>query len=424
MILNRRYRGKIEKIPLPVQNGTLTYNGNAQSPVWLNYDSTKVTMGGVTSSVNAGTFTATFTPKKSCCWEDGSRDAKNVTWSIGKAAGSLSLSVASLSLSDSNKTKTVTVTRSGDGAVTAISSDTNVAIISVSGTTLTITAKKSGSAVITVKVAASANYTAPADKTISISASITPPLIECTAAKVQEVARSGQAPNVWSVGDKIPIKLSGTVGALTLNDTYYAFIIGFNHNSGIEGNNTIHFQFGKTADGTDIAFCDAGYGNVYNDNTSARFVMNTFSTKTGGWKDSYMRNTICPAFLNAMPSVWQNVITSCVKYSDNVGSGSDTASYVTSTSDKIWLLAEFELCGTRTYANSAEKTYQRQYDYYKNGNSKIKHRHIDTSALCAWRLRSFDPSGVGFFCSVNAAGYIGSYNASLSYGFVPCFMVA
>lgn len=91
LILNRRYRGKIEKIPLPVQSGTLTYNGKAQSPAWSGYDATKMTMGGVVSSVNAGTFTATFTPKRGYCWEDGGRDAKNVSWRIGKATPRLSL---------------------------------------------------------------------------------------------------------------------------------------------------------------------------------------------------------------------------------------------------------------------------------------------------------------------------------------------
>jgi len=91
LILNRRYRGKIETIPLPAQTGTLTYNGRAQSPVWQNYDNTKMTMGGTTSSVNAGTFIATFIPKKGYCWRDGSKTAKNVTWRIGKATPTLSL---------------------------------------------------------------------------------------------------------------------------------------------------------------------------------------------------------------------------------------------------------------------------------------------------------------------------------------------
>ena len=95
-----------------------------------------------------------------------------------------------------------------------------------------------------------------------------------------------------------------------------------------------------------------------------------------------MRKTICPAFLAALPAAWQNVIVACTKYSDNRGGGSDNASYVTATQDKIWLLAEFEVFGTRYYANSAEKNYQKQYDYYKNGNSRVKYQHSNTGAAC------------------------------------------
>ena len=238
MIFNRRYQ-RILQIALPVQAGTLTYNGQAQSPVWQDFDRNKMTISGTTSSVNAGTFTATFTPKSGYCWEDGSREAKNVTWSIGKAAGSLNLSAASLSLNNITKTSAITVTRTGDGAITATSSNASVATVSISGTTVTVTGKDAGSVTITIKVAASTNYTTPADKTVSVSSSVIPPLSECAPARIQEVARSGQAPNVWSVGDKIGIKLSGTVGALKLNDTYYAFIIGFNHNASISSVDSI-----------------------------------------------------------------------------------------------------------------------------------------------------------------------------------------
>ena len=133
MIFNRRYQ-RILRIALPAQVGTLTYNGQAQSPVWQDFDRTKMTMGGTTSSTNAGTFTATFTPKSGYCWEDGSREAKNVIWSIGKAAGSLSFSATSVAINISALTKTITVTRAGDGAITATSSNTSVAAVSVSGT--------------------------------------------------------------------------------------------------------------------------------------------------------------------------------------------------------------------------------------------------------------------------------------------------
>ena len=170
MIFNRRYQ-RILRIALPAQVGALTYNGQAQSPVWQDFDRNKMTIGGTTSSVNAGTFTATFTPKSGYCWEDGSRDAKNVIWSIGKAAGSLNLSAASAAINISALTKTITVTRAGDGAITATSSNTSVAAVSVSGTTVTITGKNNGSATITVNVAASTNYTATS-KNVSVTADL------------------------------------------------------------------------------------------------------------------------------------------------------------------------------------------------------------------------------------------------------------
>lgn len=419
MILNRRYRGKIEKIPLPMQSGTLTYNGNAQSPVWLNYDSTKVTMGGVTSSVNAGTFTATFTPKKGCCWEDGSRDAKNAAWSIGKAAGSLTLSETSASLSISALTKTITVTRAGDGTITATSSNTSVATVSVSGTTVTITGKNSGNATITVSVAADANHTAPSSKTINVSASLpSRTLANNTPAQIQATAKAGQAPNWWSVGDKIGIYLSGTVGALTLNDTYYAFIIGFNHNSSIEGNNTIHFQFGKTADGTDIVFVDSKYNNG---GSSTGFRMNTSQSVSGGWKSSYMRNTICSAFLHALPVEWQNIIAFCTKYTDNVGDMTETVSNVSATLDKIWILSPDEM-GGRNFAHSAERNYQGYYNYYRiNGRKKKKHN--DTSAASMHWSRSI-VGGNSTFAMCSESGSFGSFIANWSLGFAPGFMVA
>jgi len=242
---------------------------------------------------------------------------------------------------------------------------------------------------------------------------------------IQAAARAGVAPNYWNVGDKIPIALNGTVGALTLNDTYYAVILGFNHNASIEGENSIHFQFGKNSAGADIAFCDAGYCDYYKRNDNSRFVMNTSETNSGGWESSYMRNTICPAFLAIMPTAWQNIIASCTKYSDNVGGGNDAASYVTDTSDKIWLLSEFEVFGSRTYANSAEQNYQQQYNYYKNGNSTVRYQHSSTGTPFIWWLRSPSISNYkSHFCTVHTGGVTNAYDPKYSLGFAPCFMVA
>ena len=42
-------------------------------------------MGGVTTGTNAGTYTATFTPKGKYKWADGTQTAKEVTWTISAA---------------------------------------------------------------------------------------------------------------------------------------------------------------------------------------------------------------------------------------------------------------------------------------------------------------------------------------------------
>ena len=152
--------------------------------------------------------------------------------------------------------------------------------------------------------------------------------------------------------------------------------------------------------------------------------MNTSNTNSGGWNNSYMRKTICPAFLAALPTAWRNIIAACTKYSDNTGGGSNTASYVTATSDKIWLLSEMEVQGTRSYANSAEANYQKQYDYYKNGNSKVKYQHTATTNACFWWLRSVRASSAGIFCSVAADGSAAGSGAYFSRGFAPGFKVA
>lgn len=406
-------------LSVPAQSGTLTYTGSAQSPQWSNYDSNKLTIGGTSTATNAGSYAATFTPKANYQWSDGSTSAKSVTWAIGKAAGSLTLAKSSVTLNISSLTESVAVTRAGDGVISATSSNTATARVEVSGTSVKITGLKAGTAKITVKVAAGTNHTAPSDKTINVTVSLPDTsLANNTPDIIAAAAKSGQAANYWSVGDKVGIAVNGSFGGLSYNNTVYAFILGFNHNSSVEGGNSIHFQFGKTAAGVDIAFVNS-YGS-----TGTGFCMNTSNTNSGGWNNSYMRKTICPAFLAALPKAWQNIIAACTKYSDNTGGGSNTASYVTATSDKIWLLSEMEVQGTRSYANSAEANYQKQYDYYRNGNSKVKYQHTATTSACSWWLRSVRASSANSFCLVGTGGSANSNYAYLSDGFAPGFKVA
>ncbi|WP_300416151.1 DUF6273 domain-containing protein [uncultured Oscillibacter sp.] len=420
-------------VGVPSQKGSLTYNGAEQSPVWNGYDAAKLTMGGTAKGTNAGSYNATFTPVSNYQWSDGTRLAKTVAWSIGKATGSSSLNKSTMALSTGTMSGAISVTRAGDGAVSASSSNTNVATVSVSGTTVTVTAKAKGTATITIKVAAGTNHTAPADKTCSVTVILpTTSLNDNTWATIKEVSDAGQGENYWSMGDTKRITINGKVGNFTFSNLAIdAFIIGFNHNSSREGTNRIHFQIGKIG-GKDVCLCDSNYGS--SSTSSGRFQMNTSNTNSGGWNGSYMRKTLLgnsgtpsspPAnsLLAALPSDLRAVMKPVTKYSDNTGGGSDNASYVTATTDYLFNLAEFEYHGTRSYANSAEKNFQLQYSYYKAGNSKVKYKHGETGTAAYHWTRSVDSGYTYYFCLVDTNGSATNDYAYNSWGEAPGFAV-
>ena len=419
-------------VGVPSQSGTLTYNGSAQSPVWSGHDAAKLTIGGTTSGTNAGSYNATFTPVSNYQWSDGSTAAKTVAWSIGKAAGSSSLNKSSLALSTGTMSGTISVTRAGNGAVSASSSNTNVATVSVSGTTVTVTAKAKGTATITVKVAEGTNHTAPANRTCSVSVTLpTTSLNDNTWATIKEVSDAGQGENYWSVGDTKRITINGTVQGFTFSNLAIdTFILGFNHNSSREGTNRIHFRIGKIG-GKSVALCDSNYGST---GSSNGFRMNKSNTNSGGWNGSYGRKEVLgnsgtptspPAnsLLAALPADLRAVMKPVTKYSDNTGGGSDNASYVTATTDYLFDLSEFEVQGSRTYANSAEKNYQLQYAYFKAGNSKITYNHGNTGTAVWCFSRSVNYSSTSIFCMTNTDGSASIAGAYYSGGRAPGFTV-
>ena len=342
-----------------------------------------------------------------------------VDWSITKAQGSISASPSSLTvIGGVGTTATSTLMVVGDGEISVQSSDDSVATASVSGATVTITSVADGSAIITIMMAEGNNYLG-ASTTISATITIIGALDTCTPAKIQAVAQAGTGANYWSVGDKTEEISIGAVGNMTATSAC-AFIIGFNHNSEVEGTG-IHFQFAKTISGTDIAFIDDGYSGAKTSGTW--FNMNNSKSNSGGWSSSNMRSTICPAFKSALSSAWQSVIKGCKKWTDNTGNRNSVSSSVTETTDDIFLLSEKEVFGTINQANSYESSKQIQYDYYANGNSKQKYRHNSDSAYCVWWLRSPRSSDTGSFVNSNTSGNVSQSNANYSYGFAPGFMI-
>ena len=125
----------------------------------------------------------------------------------------------------------------------------------------------------------------------------------------------------------------------------------------------------------------------------------------------------------ALPSDLRAVMQPMTIYTDNTGGGSDNASYVTKTTDYLPLLAEYEIFGTRTYANSAEKNYQAQYAYYSAGNSKVKYRHSATGSTAWWWGRSPYYIGSNGFCVVGTNGGANISGAGSSFGVAPAFRV-
>lgn len=280
---------------------------------------------------------------------------------------------------------------------------------------------------------------------------------------ISAVSAAGLGDTLWDVGDCKAVEVSGTVGTLSLNDTYYAFIIGFNHNSAVEGEG-ITFQGFKTAatGGTDIALCDSYYDQYQSYDGTKCFQMNhwgtsdNYNTNYGGWPACDMRYDILGStdqapsgygsqkatgatgtdpsdtcatspkantLMAALPAALRAVMKPITKVTDGVGNSSNAEANLRTTKDYLPLLAEFEIFGARTYANQYEQNHQKQYDYYKNGNPKIKYNHSATTTAVVWWERSARYANAIHFCSVYTNGSALNSAASYSIGLAPAFLI-
>lgn len=369
---------------VPSQSGSLTYTGSSQSPSWSGYDSAKMTLGGTTTGINAGSYNATFTPKANYRWSDGSTGAKTVAWSIGKAAGSLSLSPTSLSITGSSgTTKTIAVTRAGNGAISASSSNTSVATVSVSGTTVTVTLKGSGSATITVSVAAGTNHNAPSSKTCSMTGTIISTTLASNSwATIAAVSAAGNASSFWSVGDEKTITVNG--------ETLTLVIMGFKHDDLASG--------GKAG----ITF---GLKHLMKDTRQ----MNSSNTNSGGFTGSAMYTWLQNTLLGQLPSDLKNVIKS-VNKKTSAGSASST---INTNAMKLFLFSEIEVFGSTSYSAAGEGS---QYSYFATAANRIKKLQNGAGSANRWWERSPYASNSSSFCGVGSGGDASNYGANYSGG--------
>lgn len=358
------------------------------------------------------------------------------TWSVKATLGGQTSDTKNVSVVDSYAvaltffSATITVNVDSGASVTLKKGGTTIATKTSNGTAVftvtetgayTVEATKNGQT-----VSGSVNVVSSTTSYALTLSFVSPTLNNNEWSVIKSVSDAGQGANYWSIGDRKAVTLNGTMSKLSLsNFTTYAFIIGFNHNASVEGSNRIHFQIGKTAlsGGTDVCLV-----NGYSDDSD--FYMNTSNTNSGGWSSSYMRTKILGTslsnysgtFIGVLPAALRAVLKSVTKYTNNTGN-STSASAVTATTDYAFLLSEYEVFGSISYANSNESSKQAQYAYYSAGNSKIKYNHSATSTAVTWWLRSPIASNSSDFVFVRRGGTVYTSDASYSIGVAPGFCV-
>ena len=402
-------------VSVPSQNGTLTYNANSQSPNWSNYNTTYMTIGGTTSGINAGSYTATFTPKSNYRWSDGTTTEKSVNWSIQKATGTLSLSTSSVSIDASNYSTgvKVTVTTNSTGTISATSSSSSIASATVSGKTITIKGNgtTAGTATITVAIAADTNYTAPTSKKITVTVTYWTWGDESTAGDAS-----------WWAGLKSWLNNSSASERQALVGKTKKM----NLSTAVLGANAVTMRcIGYDKDGDKTLAFHSAYGlpNYTTFGSNAVWI--------GSSARSYCQNFYDACAAKASIKTVSKGI--CPDYNNN------RSASVTYNDETVWLPSEREM-GLDSYSSisvansttsSAEctKGYNAAYDYYTDNNSRIKYIQDSsgnaTSSTCYyWERSRYYSSGYSDrVCFVRSDGSANRGSYSYSYYLAPAFVI-
>lgn len=220
-------------------------------------------------------------------------------------------------------------------------------------------------------------------------------LATCSWAEISEISKAGRAAGMFSIGDVKNISVNGV--------SYPAHIIGFDHDTPVDIS-----AYGREKVGITFQLVDC---------LSTKYQMEDTKNRSKNWSDSSMRTSVMSNIFNNLTSELQNVIVTVGKTSSD--------GEVVATQDNCFLLSEFEVWGSNKW--STNTPLEAQYDFYVNGNSKIK--SIDGTAS-SWLLRSRDfyfnhimTMGYNNYCSVNATGKYGYSRGNVKGGVSFCFCV-
>ena len=139
--------------------------------------------------------------------------------------------------------------------------------------------------------------------------------------------------------------------------------------------------------------------------------MNTTRTNVGGYRDSYMRNTIVPNIYNNLPDNFKNII----KPGAHV-SGVDSST-ITTLTDNLFLFAEREILGSRSWSPTNEYNRCKQFEYFVDATFRKKTGNTGPSGYTAneYWTRSPHYNNSAGFCSVGSNGSASSYGSANNY---------
>ena len=413
-----------KSIPKPTWKSNLTYTGNRQSVnntnYWNNYNTSYMIISGTIFATDAGTYIATFKPRNNYRWSDGTTSAIDVNWTINKATGSLSVSPTTVAINGNNYSSgvAITITRAGDGAISYSPTIISGLILSLNDNTLTIKGDGSTpvSAInITISVAAGTNYTAPSNKTITVSAEywswgseITTGDAAWWAGLKNWIAGASTSELAACVGKTKSVTLTFEVRGTT---THLVRCIGYNcdrDKSNISAN-TLTFHTKNCLANIDI-----------------------FSRSNGLWADSAARS-LCTSYYNAFPG--KASIVTISKGTAMIGNSSQTAT-PTYQDETVFLPSDCEMgffkgkdySNGKGYAASYDEFCQQNtsktaYQYYTSNNSRIKYLGDSSSSAQYYWERSLNYSGSDRVCVVGDDGMPGSGHYRDGRGFAPAFVI-
>ena len=163
---------------------------------------------------------------------------------------------------------------------------------------------------------------------------------------ISRIAATGDAQKYFNVGDEKTVELS-TGEVITL------VILGFDHDDLTSG--------GK-------APITIGMKNLL----ATRYTMNSSNTNAGGWDKSKMRTSTMATLLSQLPADLRNV----VKQVNKKATAGGTSQSITTSADKLFLLAMSEIFSATSIENSATPIIAdyadaynaegTQYEYYRN----------------------------------------------------------